>query len=62
MKLKAGEVVWFSYIVFKSRAHRDRVNAKVMKDPRMAGMMDAKAMPFDGRRLVYGGFRVMIRA
>src|SRR5205085_7483698 len=49
VKLKAGEVVVFSYIVFKSRADRDRVNAKVMADPRLAGMMSGKDMPFDGK-------------
>ena len=60
MKVKAGETVVFSYIVFKSRAHRDRVNAKVMKDPRLAKMMDPKAMPFDIKRMVYGGFKVLV--
>jgi uncharacterized protein YbaA (DUF1428 family) len=60
VKLKAGETVVFAYIVFKSRTHRDRVNAKVMKDPRLANMMDAKAMPFDGKRMIYGGFKVLV--
>jgi uncharacterized protein YbaA (DUF1428 family) len=60
IKLKPGETVVFSWIVFKSRAHRDRVNAMVMKDPRLAGMMDSKAMPFDIKRMVYGGFRVVV--
>jgi uncharacterized protein YbaA (DUF1428 family) len=60
VKLEPGETVLFSYIVFKSRAHRDRVNAKVMKDPRLASMMDPKAMPFDGKRMIYGGFKVAI--
>lgn len=60
VRLKRGETVVFSWIVFKSRAHRDRVNAKVMKDPRLAEMMDAKAMPFDFRRMVYGGFKVIV--
>ena len=60
VKLKAGEAVWFSWIVYKSRKHRDAVNAKVMKDPRVANMMDPKAMPFDGKRMIYGGFRVMV--
>ena len=50
----------FSWIVFKSRAHRDRVNAKVMKDPRLADMMDPKDMPFDGKRMIYGGFKVLV--
>jgi uncharacterized protein YbaA (DUF1428 family) len=62
VKLKPNEAVWFSWIVFKSRRHRDQVNAKVMKDPRLAGMMDAKAMPFDGKRMIYGGFKVMVEA
>ena len=62
MKVKPGETVVFSYIVFKSRAHRDRVNAKVMKDPRLAKMMDPKAMPFDLKRMVYGGFKVLVDA
>ena len=57
---KAGETVLFSWIVYKSRAHRDRVNAKVMKDARIASMMDSKKMPFDGKRMVYGGFRVVV--
>jgi uncharacterized protein YbaA (DUF1428 family) len=60
VKLKAGETVIFSWIVFKSRAHRDNVNAKVMKDPRLAKMMDPKAMPFDAKRMVYGGFKVLV--
>ena len=60
VKLKPGETVVFSYIVYKSRAQRDRVNAKVMKDPRLAWMMNPKAMPFDGKRMIYGGFKVLI--
>ena len=60
VKLKSGETVVFSYIVYKSRAHRDRVNAKVMKDPRIAKMMDPKAMPFDGKRMFWGGFKTLI--
>ena len=62
IKLKPGETVVFSWIVFKSRAHRDAVNTKVMKDPRLAKMMDMKAMPFDSKRMVYGGFKVMVEA
>jgi uncharacterized protein YbaA (DUF1428 family) len=50
------------YVVFKSRAHRDRVNAKVMKDPRLANMMPPKSMPFDPKRMVYGGFKVLVDA
>jgi uncharacterized protein YbaA (DUF1428 family) len=61
-KAKSGETVLFSYIVYKSRAHRDRVNAKVMKDPRIAAMMDPKDMPFDVKRMVYGGFKVIVDA
>ena len=60
VKLKAGEEVWFSWIVYKSRKDRDRVNAKAMKDPRLANMMDPKAMPFDGKRMCFGGFRMLV--
>ena len=60
VQLKRGETVVFSWIVFKSRAHRDRVNAKVLSDPRLADMMDPKAMPFDGKRMIYGGFDVVV--
>ncbi len=62
VKQKPGETVMFSYIVFKSRAQRDRVNAKVMKDPRLAKMMDPTAMPFDGKRMFYGGFKILVNA
>jgi uncharacterized protein YbaA (DUF1428 family) len=54
--------VVFSWVAFKSRAHRDRVNAKVMKDPRLAPMMDLKSMPFDYKRMVYGGFKILVDA
>lgn len=60
VKLKPGETVVFSWIVYKSRAQRDRINAKVMKDPRLATMMDGKAMPFDGKRMIYGGFKTLL--
>ena len=60
MKLKPGETTVFSWIVFKSRRDRDRVNAKVMKDPRLEATMEGKAMPFDVKRMVYGGFTVMV--
>lgn len=60
LKPKAGEVVVFSWIIFKSRAHRDKVNAKVMKDPRLAEMMNLDAMPFDCKRMCYGGFTSMV--
>lgn len=62
VKLKPGETVVMSYIVYNSRAHRDRVNAKVMKDPRLASMMDHKTMPFDGKRMFWGGFKVLVEA
>ena len=60
-KLKPGETVVFSYIVYKSRAHRDRVNAKVMKDKRITDSMN-KAMPFDVKRMAYGGFKTLVEA
>jgi uncharacterized protein YbaA (DUF1428 family) len=59
IKLKPGETVIFAYVVYKSRAHRDRVNAKVMKDPRM-NAFDPKDMPFDCKRMVYGGFTTIV--
>lgn len=59
-RAKSNETVFFSWIVFKSRAHRDRVNAKVMKDARLAEMMHEEAMPFDAKRMVYGGFKVLV--
>jgi uncharacterized protein YbaA (DUF1428 family) len=59
-KAKPGEMVVFSWIVYQSRAHRDRVNAKVMKDPRMNGLCDSKSMPFDVKRMAYGGFKVLV--
>ena len=62
VKLKPGETVIFSWIAFKSRAHRDRVNARVMRDPRLATMMNPKAMPFDGKRMIYGGFKNLVDA
>lgn len=62
VKLKAGEVVVFAYVVYKSRAHRDSVNKKVMKDPRIHAMCDPKNMPFDGRRMFWGGFKAIVEA
>jgi uncharacterized protein YbaA (DUF1428 family) len=62
VKAKPGETVVFAWIVFKSRAHRDRVNAKVMNDPRLAGMCDQKSMPFDPKRMVWGGFNMLVDA
>src|SRR5574341_801114 len=60
VKVKPGETVVFSWIAYKSRGHRDRVNAKVMKDPRIKDMCNPKDMPFDVKRMVYGGFKVMV--
>ena len=62
VKLKPGEKVVFSWVVYKSRKDRDRVNAKAMKDPRMAAMMNPGAMPFDGKRMFWGGFKVLVSA
>ncbi len=63
VKLKPAETVVLSWIVFKSRSDRDKVNAKVMKDPRFAKMVtDPKEVPFDGKRLIYGGFEVLVAA
>ena len=59
-KAKKGETVIFAYIVYKSRAHRDKVNAKVMKDPRLSAMCDPKDMPFDCKRMTYGGFKTIV--
>lgn len=60
VKLKANETVVFSWIVYTSRKQRDSVNAKVMSDPRLAKMMDPKAMPFDGKRMFWGGFKTLV--
>jgi len=60
VKLKRGETVVFAYIVFKSRAHRDRVNAKAFGDPRLKAMTDPKNMPFDTRRMFWGGFKPLV--
>ena len=62
VKLKRGETVVFSWIIYKSRAHRDKVMAKVMKDPRMVKMMSGKDMPFDGKRMIFGGFKMIVEA
>ena len=61
VKLKPGEVVVFSWIIYKSRAARDRVNKKVMADPRLAHMMDPKNLPFDGKRMFCGGFKPIVQ-
>jgi uncharacterized protein YbaA (DUF1428 family) len=60
VKLKKGEKVVFSFIVFKSRKDRDRINAKVMNDPRLASIMDPKKAPFDGKRMFWGGFKAIV--
>jgi len=60
VKLKKNETVVFAWIVYRSRAHRDRVMAKVMKDPRLAKMMNPKDMPFDGKRMFWGGFKTFV--
>jgi uncharacterized protein YbaA (DUF1428 family) len=62
VKLKRGETVIFSYIVYKSRADRDRIMKKVMTDKRLAKMMNPKAMPFDGKRMIWGGFKSKVVA
>ena len=62
VKPRRGESIVFSWIVFKSRSHRDKVNAKVIADPRLADMMKPGAMPFDMKRMVYGGFKVIVSA
>ncbi len=60
VKRKPNETVVFSYIVYKSRRDRDRINAKVMKDPRLAKVMAGKDMPFDAKRMIYGGFKTIV--
>jgi len=60
VKLKPGETVIFSWITYKSRAQRDRVNAKVMADTRLKHMMDPKSLPFDAKRMIYGGFESLV--
>jgi uncharacterized protein YbaA (DUF1428 family) len=60
VKLKKGEEVWFSWIVYRNRKHRDRVMAGAMKDKRLAAMMDLKNLPFDAKRMIFGGFKVLV--
>ena len=62
VKPKRGETIMFSFVVFNSRAHRDRVNANVIKDKRLAKLMRPRAMPFDVKRMAYGGFKVLVDA
>ncbi len=60
VKLKPDETVVFAWIVYESREQRDRINEKVMKDPRLS--MDGKEMPFDGKRMFWGGFEILVKA
>ena len=62
VKLKGGETVIFSWIMYKSRKDRDRILKKVMADPRLKKMMNPKAMPFDGKRMIWGGFESFVTA
>lgn len=62
VKRKPNETVMFSWITYKSRRDRDKINAKVMKDPRLEKMMDGSGMPFDAKRMIYGGFKVIVDA
>ncbi len=62
VKLKAGEVVVFSWITYKSRAQRDRIMEKVMTDPRLSALMDENGMPFDGMRMFWGGFKPIVKS
>ena len=61
IQAQPGETIIFAWIVFRSKAHRDRVNAKVMQDPRLANM-DPQTMPFDCKRMLYGGFKTLVSA
>ncbi len=61
-KIKPSETVVFAWIVYKSKAHRDKVNAKVMQDPRLVACMEGKKMPFDVNRMAYGGFKTLVEA
>lgn len=60
VKLKKNETVFFSFIVYRSRKQRDRINARIMKDPRLAKYMDPKKMPFDAKRMFWGGFKGLV--
>ncbi len=60
VKLKKGEVVYFSWATYKSKAHRNQVLKKVMADPRLASYMTEDAMPFDGMRMIWGGFKPVV--
>jgi uncharacterized protein YbaA (DUF1428 family) len=60
VKMRPDETVWFSWIVYKSRKHRDAVNAKCMKDARLEHLMDPKKLPFDAKRMIFGGFKALL--
>lgn len=60
VKLKEDEVVVFSWIIFPSKRERNRINKRVMADPRLASMMDPASMPFDGKRMFFGGFKILV--
>ena len=60
VKLKSSEDVWFSFIVYRNRKHRDAVMKKVMKDKRLASMMDMSKLPFDAKRMIFGGFKTVV--
>lgn len=60
VKLRPGETVAFSWIVYRNRRERDRINKRVMADPRLAGMMDARTLPFDAKRMIFGGFKILL--
>jgi len=62
VKLKPGETVVFSWVIYRSRKDRDRINEKVMKDPRLMAYMQPKKLPFDGKRMFWGGFKTFIEA
>lgn len=62
VKLKKGEIIFFSYITYKSRASRNQINKKVMSDPRISSMMDPKTLPFDAKRMIWGGFKPVVKA
>ncbi|MEO5804502.1 MAG: DUF1428 domain-containing protein [Verrucomicrobiota bacterium] len=62
IKTKPGDTVVFAWVVYKSRAHRDSVNKKIMNDPRLANMCDPKNIPFDCKRMLYGGFKTIVEA
>lgn len=62
IRVKRGETVVFAYIVYKSRAHRDQVNARVIQDPELTAGLDPAAMPFDARRMIHGGFRTLVES